>query len=161
MKQDKIVLIEHELIIREDITLYDLSRRFPGVFIQSTRVNYTLDDRFILNGVSHIIPKSLIPASGNEKECWAFAALTGYFTFNFIPEPNRRLTNVFYRRYNPDIRQDNRGAFIKIDEPDRLFYDDAPELGIEFCQFKKGLREEITNFYSIQNPQGVLLIPMV
>lgn len=160
MKQDKIVLIEHELIIREDITLYDLSKMFD-VFIRVTEWSYVLKDKYILNGVSHIIPKTYISAHGNMDGYWDAASLDGYFTFNFIPNLDYPRRNVFYRRFDPNIPQDHRGGFRKIENPDRLFYDDFNGMAIEVCQVKKGLTEEITNFFTVIDPKNILLIPMV
>ena len=162
MKQDKIVLIDKELIIREDITLHDLRMKFPEVFRRITETMFAVEPDYTLNGVVHLIPKTFIKAVGNQPGYWSLASLEDYFTFNFIPERDYTLTNVYYRRYNPDTPFSARGPYQRLRDSDRLHFDELPGLGIEFCQHRdrNGLMDEICNFYSIVEPKRILLIPM-
>lgn len=163
MERNKIVLIDKELIIREDITLYDLRLKFDEVFYRLTETIFAINEGYIVNGVTHIIPKTLIPAYGYSKEYWTEASLEGYFTFKFIPERKYPLTNVYYRWYNIDVTREHRGSFRKLKNSDRLFLDEFPgaNVGIEVCQHKtSGVEDEICNFYSIPHPSRILLIPM-
>ena len=93
---EKIVLIDNELIIREKITLYDLRLLHPEILLAETPLMYRINEDYVINGIEYINPISFISKSEINSEYWTKAGVGGISHLTYSPSIKNVPPELFF-----------------------------------------------------------------